>query len=265
MDVVEAIKKIENLGSSLDHYEQRERLLRVGLGANVDKKADYVIKTGCYGLFSLAPVKSFIDLMHHFGVSYTFLSKEVCCGRNIVEDMFLQGLKDEAQRQSYEGFVRQCASNNLTQAKALGAKAMVTICAGCNTMWNRYLKDEGVEVLHYLDLILKAFNGSRLPLEVDFYEGCHRWHKFVPDFQESMIENSKKVMARVEGLVFREISSKLCCRLVPEKIFASSQTSTIVTPNGCCYGFLTRSRPADGPRVKFLAEILWESLGNTPR
>jgi hypothetical protein len=49
-DSAEAIRKIENLGSFLDHYEQRERLLRIGSGANVDKGADYAIISGCYPL-----------------------------------------------------------------------------------------------------------------------------------------------------------------------------------------------------------------------
>ena len=47
----EILKRIESLGGRLDRYEQRERLLRVGIGANVDKEAEYVIQTGCYAPF----------------------------------------------------------------------------------------------------------------------------------------------------------------------------------------------------------------------
>jgi len=120
-----------------------------------------------------------------------------------------------------------------------------------------------VEILHYLDLILRVVDGAKLPLKVDFYEGCHGLQNYVPDFQESMIDHPKEVIARVEGLATREISSELCCRLVPEKVFAASQTGAIVTPNGCCYGSLTRLRPTHGPEVKFLAEIACESLAAT--
>ncbi len=258
----EILKRIENVGGRLDRHEQREMLLSRGLGANVDKEAEYVIQTGCYAPFSITPVKSLIELMHYFGVSYTFLSREDCCGKSIVEGMFREGLKDDGQSPDYERYSRQSLSNKLTQAKDLGATAMVTICAGCNTMGNRYNEGRGLAILHYLDLVLKVFDGSRLPLEVDFYEGCHKWHRFAPDFQESMIENSKKVMARVEGLIYKEIPSKICCRFGAAKIFAASQTGIIVTPSSCCFNFLTRSRATDSPKVKFLAEILCESLSS---
>ena len=71
----ELLERVENLGVRLDHHEQRERLLKVGFGANVDKEAEYMIQAGCHAPFAIAPVKSLIDLMHHFGVSYTLLSR----------------------------------------------------------------------------------------------------------------------------------------------------------------------------------------------
>ena len=174
--------------------------------------------------------------------------------------MFRENLKDDEQSPDYERYSRHSLSSKLTQAKDLNASGIVTICPGCNVMGNRYNEDHGLAILHYLDLILKVFEGSRLPLEVDFYEGCHRWHRFVPDFQESIPENSKKVMARMEGLVYNEIPSKICCRLGAAKIFASSQTGVIVTPSSCCYSYLTKARLADSPKVKFLTEILCESV-----
>lgn len=246
----------------MDHYEQRERLLRIGLGANVDEGADYVITSGCYPLSSMIPLESFIDLLNALRASYTFLSKEVCCAHPVVEPIFRKNLKDDRQRNSYEDFARQCLIKNVTKAKEFGVKGIVTLCCGCNTMWNSYCEDQRLAVSHYLDLTLELFPGSRLNREVDFYEGCHRLHNFTTDFQESMIDNSKKVLARVEGLKLREVSNGLCCRVSPGKIFASSCTNTIVTPSVCCYSFLTLSRPEDGPKVKFLTEILCESLAD---
>ena len=76
-----------------------------------------------------------------------------------------------------------------------------------------------------------------------------------------MIENSQKVLGRIQGLDFNEVSSKLCCRRSPDEIFKSTRTDTIVTPNVCCYSFLNLSRPVDGPQVKFISQILCETLG----
>ena len=57
----EILERVENLGGRLDRYEQRERLLKVGFGANVDKEAEYVIQAGCHAPFAIAPVKSLVD------------------------------------------------------------------------------------------------------------------------------------------------------------------------------------------------------------
>jgi hypothetical protein len=52
----------------------------------------------------------------------------------------------------------------------------------------------------------------------------------------------------------------MCCRDVPQEIFAKCKTDTLVTPSQCCYSLLMTARPENGPRVKFLGEVLFEAL-----
>jgi Fe-S oxidoreductase len=256
----ESLRMIRTHGGMLDRDGQREKLLKVGLKANVDKQAKYVVITGCHPIFSLAPVKSFTNCLHHFGINYTFLSSEICCGHPIIESMFRQKVQDEGKRQHYEDYTYQCLEKSYKQARDLGSRKIVTICPGCNTTWNRYYGDQDVDVMHYLDLLLIAFSGSSLSRNIDFYEGCHKLHNFVPDFQDSMIQNSKDVLSRIQGLTVNEISSSICCRVSPQKVFSASKTETIVTPSGCCYTQLTKSNSENGPNIKFIAEIVYESL-----
>ena len=52
----------------------------------------------------------------------------------------------------------------------------------------------------------------------------------------------------------------MCCRVVPKDIFAACKSDTLVTPSQCCYSLLLAARPENGPKVKFLAELLYEAL-----
>ena len=142
IDPQEACEKIERLGSYLDHDEQRERLLRSGIGTRVDQNADYVVMSGCNPLFSLTAVRSVVDLLNLFGVHYTFLSKEVCCGRPIAEGVFYQKPSDDEKRQ-YDDFIRRSLASNIRQAKELGAKGMINLCPGCHMIWNIHAKGQG--------------------------------------------------------------------------------------------------------------------------
>ena len=257
----DAMNKIELLGNFLDHHEQRLRLLKVGLQVNTDQPSENVLLTGCHPLTSFTPVKSVSDVLTHYGVSFTFLSREYCCGHQPLTLYFNEDKQEPSKIRIYDDFARKSESQNIVKAKELDARAIVTICAGCNTMWNRLSKNQGLEIRHYLDLILDVFEHAHLEREIDFYEGCHRLHNFVPEFQRSIPENSKRILARIEGLTLHELPAKLCCRKAPEKVMSLSRTGTIVTPSACCYSFLTRSRTVDSPKIKFLGEILSESLG----
>ena len=257
----EAMKKIELLGNFQDHREQRLRVLKIGLKVNTDIPSENVLLTGCHPLTALIPVKSVSDVLTHYGVSFTFLSREHCCGHQPLKQYFNEDSQESSRIRIYDDFARKSEYHNILKAKELGAKAIITICAGCNTMWNRLSKNQGLEIRHYLDLILDVFEQAHLEREIDFYEGCHRPHNFVPEFQNSIPEKSKRILACIEGLAFNELPAELCCRVAPEKVMSLSRTGTIVTSSSCCYSYLTRSCNADSPKVQFLGELLSESLG----
>lgn len=268
MSTQDIIRKIETLkGSYLTPDEQRYRLLKVALNTPVDKKADYVIITGCSPLYYFTPVKSVVELLNHFAVDYTFLSQEACCGRPIVDAMSQEPAIAPEQQKGGEDFICRSLGENIERAKNLARKAIVIICPGCNVTWQGYSQEKEPEQIYYLDLVLELLTRTRPPPKkepsekFDFFEGCHKFHRFTPDALKAMTENSRKVLAGLKGLSFPEIPVSFCCRSTPEELFSASETGTIVTPSSCCYAFLTRSRSANGPEVKFLAEIVNRYLG----
>lgn len=262
IDSAAAFEKIQRLGSYIDHYEQRERLLRSGFSTNVDKRAEYAVMTGCNPLFSLTAVKSFIDLLQYFDVSHTFLSREVCCGRPVAEGMFYKEPGSAGEKRKYEDFLRDSLLCNVIQAKELGAKTIINICPGCDMTWNLYGKNLGIDIIYYTEFLLGVFKEGKLARQIDFYEGCHKLHRLSPESLNRATTAVKELVVRVNGLESHEVPSELCCRIVPEKIFAACQTGTLVTPSQCCYSLLARARPKDGPQVKFLAEVLFEVTQN---
>jgi len=262
IDSAAALEKIQRLGSYIDHYEQRERLLRSGLGANVDKRAEYAVMTGCNPLFSLTAVKSFIDLLHYFNGNYTFLAKEVCCGRPIAEGMFYKEPASVSERLKYDDFIRESLLSNVIQAKELGARTIINVCPGCDMTWHLYGENLGIDIIYYTEFLLGVFKNGRLEKKVDFYEGCHKLHKLSPESLNRATTAAKELLSRISGPGCHEVSSEHCCRIVPEKIFANCQTDTLVTPSQCCYSILMTARQKSSPKVKFLAEVLLEALQN---
>ena len=260
IDSTAAMDKIQKLGSYIDHYEQRERLLRAGLTANVDKRAAYAVMTGCNPLFSLTAVKSFIDLLRYFNVSYTFLSKEVCCGRPVREGMFYKEPGTAGEKLEYEDFIRESLLRNVIQAKELGAKTIINICPGCDMTWNLYGSKLGIDIMYYTEFLLGVFKEGKLEKQTDFYEGCHRVHKLSAESLGVAVASAKELLSRVDGLKYNEIPSELCCRISPGDIFKMCKTDTLVTPSQCCLSLLLAARPNGGPHVKFLAELLYEAL-----
>jgi hypothetical protein len=126
--------------------------------------------------------------------------------------------------------------------------------------WNLYGGNLGIDILYYTEFLLSVFKRGILEKEIDFYEGCHKVHKLSPESLNRGVTGATELMSRIEGLKYHEVSSGMCCRVVPGDIFAACKTGTLVTPSQCCYSLLLAARLENSPQVKFLAETLYEAL-----
>jgi len=255
----ELMRKIQQEGSIFDVTEQRSLLLKSGMGFPVDKAAEWVVITGCYNLFLFTPVFTFGKLLEAFGINYTFLSKEYCCGHPLVTEADKQEKSVEEMRSIGQGG-KDGIRRNRDAAIKLGAKGIVTICPGCLCMSQEYAGGDGMNYVFILDFVARYFQGGKLSLSVDLYEGCHKYHSHFPSFDLDL-QGAKTLLSKIEGLEINEIPRALCCLKKPETVFARSKTNHLVTPTPCCYYFLNNARPKNGAQVTYLGEILCRSLG----
>lgn len=257
MDFEGLLKKMERDGTIFDVTQQRSMLLQSGMGFPVDKEVEWVVITGCYNLLLFTPVLTFGKLLKEFGVSYTFLSKEYCCGHPLVTEAEKEGKSLDEMRSLGQGG-KELMGKNLEAAKKLGAKGMVTVCPGCLCMSQEYPLENGMEVIYIVDFISRYFQEGKLSMSLDFYEGCHKLHNHFPSFSLDM-NGAKSLLNRIQGLEVNEIPRSLCCLKEPAEIFERAKTKLITTPSPCCYFFLNNARPKDGTQVKYLGEVLCQS------
>ena len=76
-----AIENIRTYGVYQDSGAGRYKVLFEDLGLNADKKAEYLIIAGCVQPEGMPNVFSALkNIFEQLHISYTFLSKEFCCG-----------------------------------------------------------------------------------------------------------------------------------------------------------------------------------------
>ncbi len=250
------VRLIEATGCSIGPQEMRQRLLQTVMGARLDCPAEYVVITGCRGAMGFVPLFHLVKLLNHYGVDYTFLAEETCCGNS-----FLDGLEAPAggeEAEIFADYAKSFEDRNLERARKLGGRKIVTACAGCNTRYNEFQTAGGVEILYYTQLLAQYAQGIRLDYRINFFEGCHKKHK-TPNFKIDT-RTSRALVAGGEALDITDIPN-YCCRELADRIFARATTGTIVTPTSCCWSFLTNQAKPDSPRVMALTQLLCQALG----
>lgn len=252
------VRQIDKQGIHLDGGEIRLRILRDIMGAKIDQRADYVILTGCNHPPRFYPLKAFIGLLKDFGVSYTFLSTEYCCGSPLLPKQFPgQGSKETLRLEALAGELQR---RNHSAARNLGGQTLVTFCANCYARYSNHSAYGGLPILYYADFLSQIIPQMTLAMQCDFYEGCHRDQHLV---RPGAIDpsTSKGLLQRVQGLQFHEIQPEICCRQRPADIFGAMETKTLLTATPCCYGVLYPMRP-EAVMVKSLPELLIEANTN---
>lgn len=255
-DLMEKVLRIEATDCSVGPQEIRQRLLKTVMGARLDSPAEYVIITGCRGIMSFVPLYHLIKLLNYYGVDYTFLSEETCCGNSLLDGIDHNGNGEEAN--IFQDYARSFENRNLERMKKLSARKLVTACPGCNTRYNQFQAHGDVEVLYYTQLLAKYADGIRLDAKVNYYEGCHKKHR-TPGFKIDT-ETAKALVHGMEALDVTDIPN-YCCRDVADKIFEKADTGTIVTPTSCCWSFLSNKVRPDSPRVVPLTQFMCQTLG----
>jgi hypothetical protein len=172
-----------------------------------DRPAENVVISGCQVLPFLPQVlASLARLLDQGGVSYSFLSKEYCCG-NFVYRPAIKAGDDEAVAECRE-LSREFVARNLEQAKELGAKRLVIFCSPCYPIYKHTFPDENI--VFYPAAIAEAMEEIDFPERVDYYAGCYKLHRRLSPVPIDLA-STEEVFAKMRGLELHRISAPKCC------------------------------------------------------
>jgi hypothetical protein len=172
-----------------------------------DRQADNVIISGCQIPFLIPHVlQQYALILDRCGVSYTFLSKEYCCGNMLYRPAIKH--RDEEAIAECRSLSREFIEMNLRSAKALGARRVVIFCSPCYPIYKHSFPQE--EIDFYPKLMQEALPPMQWRGAIDYYAGCYRLHrKLAPAPME--LKSTNAVFEKIEGLSINRISAPACC------------------------------------------------------
>jgi hypothetical protein len=228
-------------------------------GLPYDREAENVIVSGCQILYLLPQVlASLARVLDRGGFSYTFLSREYCCG-NYLYRPAIKARDQEALAECRE-LSKEFVALNLMAARELGAERLVIFCSPCYPIYRNAFPDE--DIVFYPQAIAEAVGGISYEKEIDYYAGCYRLHRrFSPVPMD--LDSTEEVFSRLEGLKVNHISAPQCCYKAEgaAHIAASVTTETLVTVCTGCYGqALATLPPGVGTEVLMLPELVEKAL-----
>jgi len=244
-----------------DQVADRNRQLQEVCGFRVADRAEYALIASCFNPY-LEPqdMTAFRKLLDHFGVDYSLLPKEYCCG----DPLYLHALdeKHEGDLEQADDLGREFLDQNLEQARALGASKIIAYCAGCDMVFRRANKSIPEEIIWHPTLLAQLFQGGKLTLQADYYAGCHRYRRTLlgttPD-----LDSVAAALNKIEGLELNDLDPNLCC-MNPEQLeslAASVKHDTIITPCSGCTLFLRKALAGKGTyRLAMLSEVMWAAI-----
>ncbi len=230
------------------------------LGFEVKSKAEYAMLASCF-LPTLVSedMRAFAHLLKHFGVDHALLPKEHCCGNLILRQATKGGSSGAEQMAEAEGIVNEFVMANLQQVRSLGAKKIITFCVSCDAVYRRM--DIAEEVVWFPTLLGQLFEAGKLPMQVDYYEGCQFYYKkmgLMPD-----LKSATALLDRIEGLEVNEIDSRFCCTRPDQldALLASVRSRIMVTVCAGCVAFLQPALQSKGDhRVVMLPQLVWAAV-----
>ncbi len=201
--MVELIRATGNTSKNLpDRVEVMEKY-----DLPYDRRAENVIITGCQVLGGLPHViKKLTRILDQDGLSYTFLSKEYCCGNNLYRPA-IKERSDEAMADC-RSLSKEFIGLNIEKAKELGAKRLIVFCSPCYPLYKHAFPEE--ELVFYPQAINEVITNIEWGGKIDYYAGCYKLHKkFAPVPMD--LKSTQSVFKKINGLDVNRISAPDCC------------------------------------------------------
>jgi hypothetical protein len=224
-------------------------------GLPYDRKAENVIISGC-ALLPLLPhvLCSLSRIYDQKKFSYTFLSKEYCCGNYVYRPAIKA--RDEAALAECRELSKEFVAGNLKQARDLGAKRIVIFCSPCYPVFKHSFPQENI--VFYPATINELMEPLSYNKEIDYYAGCYKLHrKFAPTPMD--LQSTNEIFSKMQGLNVNRISAPKCC-FKPDGLshmVDNVRTNCMVHVCTGCYGQALQNMPQEkGVDVLMLPEFV---------
>jgi hypothetical protein len=254
-NMVETIRSTGNAYESMpDRAEVMERY-----GLPYDREAENVIVTGCQLLAALPQVlRSLANILQRGGLSFTFLSREYCCGNYLYRPAI--AARDDDAISEVRELSREFVSGNISKAQELGAGRLIIFCSPCYPIYKHAFPQE--DIIFYPVAIAEVMGTIPYREKIDYYAGCYRLHRKLSPVPMDL-DSTEEVFSRLEGLEVHRIDAPQCC-YKPEgaaHMIASVETGTLVHVCTGCYGQALASLPeGSGTETLMLPELVEKAL-----
>lgn len=255
--MVETIRATGNANESLP--EREEIFNRHELPC--DREAENVIISGCQVLHMLPHVlRSLANIYERGGLSYTFLTKEYCCGNYLYRPAI--AARDETTLGECQEMSREFVARNLKRAKSLGARRLVIFCSPCYPIYKNAFPEE--DIVFYPVTIAEVMGKVTCEERIDYYPGCYRLHRKLSPVPMDL-ESTEEVFAKMEGLEVHRIGAPVCCYKPEGAAHMMEKVETGILAHVCtgCYGSALANLPQDHSiEVLMLPELVERALDN---
>lgn len=199
------IALINKGGTASDIGDRIDVLLKNGLP--VDKNADNVIISGCLSIFMYPHVfRSLSNVLEKCGSSFTFLSKEYCCGSYLWRSALKAG--DEEDWDECSKYSKQFIDRNIVQARNLGTKRIIVGCSMCYSIYKYLYPQENI--VYYPEILAECLPKLWTDKKIDYYPGCYKFHRKLFPVPTDLV-STEQVFAKIQGLIIHRIEAKACC------------------------------------------------------
>lgn len=262
----DVVEKIDKYGDCRGASSKKTGILVDQLGFPIGQKAEYAIITGCFQAESMPHVlKAFKNILDHYGVSYTLLPREHCCGWMPLGQPAVMA-KDQKAIAEFKQVSKSFIAKNAAQAEALGARSIVLFCGACEPHYTNMKDGIRQEVISFYDLMDRHFTAGRLDGEIDYYAGCYRFRRRLTDSPVD-VSPAVNILKRIEGLKVNYLDNSKCC-YVPahlEQLMGTVRSSSVVNIcSGCYYNLAQKLRDGKSARSRMLPEVVWSAISGQP-
>ncbi|MFC1825631.1 heterodisulfide reductase-related iron-sulfur binding cluster [Thermodesulfobacteriota bacterium] len=228
-------------------------------GLPYDRKAENVIVSGCMVPSGLPHMlKSFARILDSKDFSYTFLSKEYCCGNYLYRPAIKA--RDKEALDECMSLSKEFVAKNIEMSKELGAKRLVIFCSPCYPIYKYAFPDE--DIIFYPAAINEVMGSLKFSGAIDYYAGCYKLHrKFSPVPMD--LKSTEDIFTKMEGLEVNRISAPQCCFTPDGLAHMIDHVKTDMMVHICtgCYGQADQNMPKDrNVEILMLPELVEKAM-----